>query len=70
MEQDKDHILPFETSNWEKCKRLLMIFILSHNITKDTQKQAIILHKGGQELQDIFFGIPEHGNPPDGTTVF
>ncbi|CAI6367348.1 unnamed protein product [Macrosiphum euphorbiae] len=70
MEQDKDYILPFEPSNWEKWKRSIMIFILSQNITKDTQKQAIILHRGGQELQDIFFGIPEHGNPPDGTTVF
>ncbi|XP_050059725.1 uncharacterized protein LOC126551010 [Aphis gossypii] len=70
MEQDKDYILPFEPSNWEKWKRSIMIFILSQNITKDTQKQAIILHRGGQELQDIFFSIPEHGNPPDGTTTF
>lgn len=70
MEQDKDYILPFESSNWKKLKRSIMIFILSQSITKDTQKQAIILHRGGQELQDIFFGIPEHGNPPDGTMVF
>jgi len=55
MEQDKDCILRFEPSNWEKWKRSIMIYIVSQNITKDSQKQAIILHKGGQELQDIFF---------------
>jgi len=55
MEQDKDCILRFEPSNWEKWKQSVMIYIVSQNITKDSQKQAIILHKGGPELQDIFF---------------
>ncbi|KAL5241680.1 hypothetical protein ACI65C_009090 [Semiaphis heraclei] len=73
MEQDKDCILrfePFNRPNREKWKRSIIIYILSQNITKDSQKQAIILHKGGQELQDIFFGIPTHGDPPEGTTAF
>jgi len=67
MEQDKDCILRFEPSNWDKWKQSIMIYILSQTIKN--QKPVIILHKGGQELQDILFGIPAHGDTPEGTTV-
>lgn len=70
MKRDKNLISRFEPSYWEKWKRSIMIYILAQNITKVVQKQAVILHKGGPELQDMFFGLPRHGNASEGTTLF
>jgi len=58
MQTDKEGVPKFEASNWEKWKRSIQIYILAKNISNDAQKQAILLHRGGQKLQDIFFAFP------------
>ena len=70
MQTDKEGIPPFEASNWEKWKRAIQIYILAKHISDDAQKQAILLHRGGQELQDIFFALSGYGEVPSGKTTF
>lgn len=70
MEVDKEGIPKFEPACWEKWKRSVQIYILAKRIEDDSQKQAVILHKGGQELQDIFFALPGYGSVPTGKTIF
>ncbi|XP_063541562.1 uncharacterized protein LOC134750329 [Cydia strobilella] len=52
---------------WERWKRALRIYIDAAGIEKSEKKRASLLHFGGQELQEIFFNIPdpdiEEGGP-------
>lgn len=70
MDMDKNDGIPRFEHNWEKWKRAVELYILSKNITDDVQKQAVLLHKGGMQLQDIFFSLPEYGKVPENTTRF
>ena len=49
---------PDETSNvaqkWEDWKEALEYFIQGSGITEDKQKNAILLHQAGMEVQHIF----------------
>ncbi|XP_063366280.1 uncharacterized protein K02A2.6-like [Cydia amplana] len=44
---------------WERWKRALRIYIDAAGIEKSEKKRASLLHFGGQELQEIFYNIPD-----------
>lgn len=50
---------------WERWKRALLIYIDAAGIDKNEKKKASLLHFGGQELQEIFYNIPDP-NTEDG----
>lgn len=46
---------------WSTWKRSLQTYLLALNITDENQKRAILLHCGGEQLQDIFDTLPTTG---------
>ncbi|XP_048001410.1 uncharacterized protein K02A2.6-like [Leguminivora glycinivorella] len=46
-------------ARWERWKRALLIYIDAAGIEKNEKKRASLLHFGGQELQEIFYNIPD-----------
>ena len=55
---------------WRRCKRSFEFFIEAKGITKDAQKQALLLHCAGQDVQDIFVTLSDTGPAPDGETQY
>ena len=55
---------------WRRWKRSFEFFIEAKGITKDTQKQALLLHCAGQDVQDIFVTLRDPGPAPDGETQY
>jgi len=58
------------SGNWEKWKRSISFYLLAKAIKNDDQKQAIVLHKDGEQLQDVFFSIPDHNQVPLNVSKF
>ena len=48
----------------------MSFFLAAKGITKDTQKQALLLHCAGQDVQDIFVKLSDPGPAPDGETQY
>ena len=48
----------------------MRFFIEAKGITKDAQKQALLLHCAGQDVQDIFVTLSDTGPAPDGETQY
>ena len=42
-------------------KRFFEFFLEAKGITKDTQKQALLLHCAGKDVQDIFVTLSDRG---------
>ena len=55
---------------WRRWKRSFEFFIEAKGITKDAQKQALLLHCAGQDVQDIFVTLSDTGPAPDGETPY
>ena len=55
---------------WRRWKRSFEFFIEAKGITKDAQKQALLLHCAGQDVQDIFVTLSDNGPAPDGETQY
>ena len=55
---------------WRRWKRSFEFFLEAKGITKDTQKQALLLHCAGQDVQDIFVTLSDPGPAPDGETQY
>ena len=55
---------------WRRWKRSFEFFIEAKGITKDAQKQALLLHCAGQDVQDIFVKLSDTGPAPDGETQY
>lgn len=52
---------------WERWKRALEIYLLAASIDNSEQKKACLLHFGGQELQEIYFNIPDGNSSQEET---
>ena len=56
---------------WRRWKLSFEFFLEANGITKDTQKQALLFHCAGQDVQDIFFvTLSDPGLAPDGETQY
>ena len=55
---------------WRRWKRSFEFFLEAKSITKDAQKQALLLHCAGQDVQDIFVMLNDPGPAPDGETQY
>ncbi|XP_073959776.1 uncharacterized protein [Choristoneura fumiferana] len=53
---------------WERWKRALQIYLLAASIDNSEKKKACLLHFGGQELQEIYFNIPDGSSSQEETT--
>jgi phage-related protein len=45
-------------------------YLKATGINKDTQKKALLLHVSGNEVQDIYETLPEHGTRYDDVSFF
>ena len=43
---------------WERWMRSFELFVMGKGITNAEQKQALLLHCAGQDVQDIFYTLP------------
>lgn len=55
-------------ARWERWKRALQIYLLAASIENNEKKKACLLHFGGQELQEVFFNIPDGSNNQEETS--
>ncbi|RWR99570.1 hypothetical protein B4U79_14484, partial [Dinothrombium tinctorium] len=53
---------PSVATRWERWKRGLESYLLALNVNQSNRKRAILLHVGGEELQDIVDGLKDPGD--------
>ena len=55
---------------WRRWKRSFEFFLEAKGITKDTQKQALLLHCAGHDVQDMFVTLSDPGPALDEETHY
>lgn len=53
-----------------RWKRSFEFFLEAKGITRDAQKQALLLHCTGQDVQDIFVTLSDPGPAPEEETQY
>lgn len=55
---------------WRRRKRSFEFLLEAKGFTKDAQKQVLLLHCAGQDVQDIFVMLGDTGSAPEGETLY
>lgn len=53
-----------DASSWPRWKRSFELYIVAKGIHDWERKKAVLLHCGGQDLQDIYYSKPEEQTKP------
>jgi hypothetical protein len=53
------------SKSWEQYVKRFEYYLKATGINKDAQKKALLLHVSGNEVQDIYETLPEHGTRYD-----
>lgn len=51
---------------WKKWKRSFELFVVGKGMEDAEQKYALLLHCGGQQMQDVYFTFPAAREPGEG----
>ena len=64
-ERDSNHLAAFDCKadpptlayRWKRWRRAFELYLVAKNVTDNARKQALLLHMGGMDLQEIFDAI-------------
>lgn len=49
------------SQQWRNCKRAFQFYVLGNGITNDPQKQGLLLHTAGLDVQEVYFTLAPDG---------
>lgn len=53
------------SQRWRKWKRTFQLYVLGKGITSDPQKQRLLIHLAGLEVQEVYFTLVTDGENKD-----
>ena len=56
--------------SWRRWKRSFEFFLEAKDLSKDSQRTALLLHCAGQDVQDVFDTLTDPGPLPEGDTEY
>ena len=58
------------SEQWRNCKRAFQFYVLGKGITNDPQKQGLLLHTAGLDVQEVYFTLAPDGAEKNNTGTF